>query len=187
MSNIKELTMEHHKNAERCEFVTILLSGNINHDLYATFLWNQYLKYSELEKLGDHYNMFTDIETVKRKEKIYSDFVELWQHTDSPITLESTTEYINHIRTLPNKQNLFAHIYVHHMGDLSGGQIIAKRVPGTGKMYYFQSDTQMLKDSIRARTTDDMAPEAGVCFNFTIKQFNELLKLDIRPYQNSNQ
>jgi heme oxygenase len=184
MSNIKELTMEHHKNAERCEFVTILLSGNINHDLYATFLWNQYLKYSELEKLGDEYDMFTDIETVKRKDKIHADYLELWKSEDLPVSLGSTQEYIDHIKTLSNKQNLFAHIYVHHMGDLSGGQIIVKRVPGSGKMYHFQSDTQTLKDLIRARTTDDMAPEAGVCFNFAIKQFNELLRLGIEPYQN---
>lgn len=183
MSNIKELTMEHHKNAERCEFVKVLLSGRISNKIYATFLWNQYLKYSELEKLGDEHDMFKDIETVKRKDKIYSDFVELWQYKDSPITLESTADYIKHIRTLSNKQNLFAHIYVHHMGDLSGGQIIAKRVPGEGRMYYFQSDTQTLKDLIRARTSDDMASEAGVCFDFAIKQFNELLKLNIAPYE----
>jgi heme oxygenase len=182
MSNIKELTMEHHKNAERCEFVKVLLSGNINPDMYATFLWNQYLKYAELEKLGDQYNLFNGIETVKRKEKIYSDFVELWQYKNDPITLESTTDYIQHIRTISNKQHIFAHIYVHHMGDLSGGQIIAKRVPGSGKMYHFQSDPQHLKNAIRARTTDDMAEEAGICFKFAIKQFNELLKLNIAPY-----
>jgi heme oxygenase len=182
MSNIKELTMEHHKAAERCSFVKVLLSGNIAPKLYATFLWNQYLKYTELEKLGDYYGLFNGIETVKRKEKIYSDFVELWQYKDSPITLESTADYIQHIRTISNKQYIFAHIYVHHMGDLSGGQIIAKRVPGSGKMYHFQTDPQRLKDIIRAKTTDDMATEAGVCFDFAIRQFNELLKLNIAPY-----
>jgi heme oxygenase len=182
MSNIKELTMKHHRDAERCEFVKVLLSGNINPDMYATFLWNQYLKYSELEALGDSYKMFENIEIVKRKEKIYQDFIELWKHNDPPVTLDSTAEYINHINTLSDYQNLFAHIYVHHMGDLSGGQIIAKRVPGQGRMYYFQTDTQLLKDLIRSRTTDDMAPEAGICFNFAIKQFNELLNLSIAPY-----
>lgn len=182
MSNIKQLTMQHHKAAERCEFVNILLSGKINPDLYATFLWNQYLKYTELEKLGDQYGMFKGIETVKRKDKIYADFLELWQYGDNPITLESTADYIHHIRTLGNKQHIFAHIYVHHMGDLSGGQIIAKRVPGKGKMYHFQHDTTELKDQIRARTTDEMAEEAGVCFDFAIKTFVELLQTNIAPY-----
>lgn len=174
MSNIKELTMEHHKNAERCEFVKVLLSGNIAPKLYATFLWNQYLKYTELEKLGDQYGLFKDIETVKRKEKIYRDFVELWQYKESPITFESTVDYIHHIRTLENKQYIFAHIYVHHMGDLSGGQIIAKRVPGQGRMYHFKGNIQEIKSIIRSRTTDKMAHEARICFEYAIKLFNDL-------------
>jgi heme oxygenase len=182
MSNIKQLTMKHHKAAERCDFVKVLLSGHINPEMYATFLWNQYLKYTELEKIGEQYNLFKGIETVKRKDKIYADFLELWQYKEKPITLDSTADYIHHIRTLENKQHIFAHIYVHHMGDLSGGQIIAKRVPGSGRMYHFNHDTSELKDQIRARTTDEMADEAGICFNFAIKQFNELLKLNIAPY-----
>ena len=179
MSNIKELTWEHHKKAERCGFVKILLSGEINPELYATFLWNQYLKYTELEELADKYNLLNGIETVKRKDSILSDFLELWKQKQNPITFESTNDYIGHIRTLPNKQHIFAHIYVHHMGDLSGGQIIAKRVPGSGKMYHFHHDTQELKDRIRARTTDKMANEAGICFQFAIKQFEELENLSI--------
>jgi hypothetical protein len=35
MSNLKDLTWEHHKDAERQEFVKVLMSGKINPDLYA--------------------------------------------------------------------------------------------------------------------------------------------------------
>ena len=28
-----------------------------------------------------------------------------------------------------------AHVYVLHMGDLSGGQMIARKAPGSGEMY----------------------------------------------------
>ena len=37
MSNLKELTWEHHKNAERQEFASLMMSGKINPDLYATY------------------------------------------------------------------------------------------------------------------------------------------------------
>lgn len=179
MSNIKELTWEHHKAAERCGFVKILLSGNIAPKLYATFLWNQYLKYSELEKQADKYGLLKGIETVRRKDAINADFLELWDLKHRPPTFESTHDYITHIRQIRNKGHIFAHIYVHHMGDLSGGQIISKRVPGTGRMYKFLHDTTELKEKIRARTTDEMAEEAGICFQFAIKQFQELEKLTI--------
>ena len=36
--SLKDLTMEHHKDAERQDFVKVLMSGNINPDLYATYL-----------------------------------------------------------------------------------------------------------------------------------------------------
>lgn len=183
MSNIKELTSEHHRNAERCQFVKVLLSGNIHPDLYAIFLWNQHLKYKELESLGDKYGLFKSIETVKRADKIYADFVELWEHNNMPIIFDSTNEYISHIRTLSNKQHLFAHIYVHHMGDLSGGQMIARRVPGQGRMYHFQNNVQELKNIIRSKTTDDMAIEAGVCFEYAIKLFNDVYNYTTLHYK----
>jgi hypothetical protein len=60
------------------------------------------------------------------------------------------------------------------MGDLSGGQMIARYVPGKARMYYFQQDVQELKNIIRSRTTDEMAEEAGICFEYAIKLFNDL-------------
>jgi heme oxygenase len=174
MSNIKELTIEHHRNAERCQFVKILLSGNIHPDLYATYLFNQYMKYKELESLATTYDLLKNLPNIERTKKIYADFLELWSPQSTPEIFESTKEYVQHIRSIRNKQMLFAHIYVHHMGDLSGGQMIAKRVPGQGRMYHFQSNTQELKDAIRSRTTDEMAEEAGICFQYAIKLFDDL-------------
>jgi heme oxygenase len=182
MSNLKELTWEHHKAAERCGFVKILLSGNINPELYATYLWNQYLKYSELEEQANKYHLLNNLHGIERKEKIYSDFLELWEKKEIPVQLKSTTDFISHIRKIKNKSHIFAHVYVMHMGDLSGGQMIAKRVPGAGKMYHFHRDANELKNIIRSKTTDDMASEAKICFDFSIKQFNELEKLNIAHY-----
>ena len=51
MSNLKELTWEHHQNAERQEFVKVLMSGKIHPDFYATYLWNQHKKYDLIEAL----------------------------------------------------------------------------------------------------------------------------------------
>ena len=33
---------------------------------------------------------------------------------------------------------LYAHIYVRHMGDLSGGQMIMKKTPGPNRYYRFK-------------------------------------------------
>ena len=79
------------------------------------------------------------------------------------------------IKDDPDK--LMAHLYVRHLGDLSGGQMIAKKVPGSAKMYQFENKDQ-LKETIRARCTDAMADEAKICFDFATQQFKEMMALD---------
>jgi len=60
MLDIKELTMQHHKDAERQAFVRILMSGNIDEKLYATYLYNQFQCYSVLEKYGLHNSLLSN-------------------------------------------------------------------------------------------------------------------------------
>ena len=43
--SLKELTYEHHRNAERQKFVKVLMSGSIDPKLYATFMYNQHHQY----------------------------------------------------------------------------------------------------------------------------------------------
>ena len=44
--SLKELTYEHHRNAERQQFVKVLMSGSIDPKLYATFMYNQHQQYN---------------------------------------------------------------------------------------------------------------------------------------------
>jgi heme oxygenase len=78
---------------------------------------------------------------------------------------------------------LMAHVYVLHMGDLSGGQMISKKVPGAGTMYQFE-DPDKLKEAIRNKINDDMAEEAKYVFTSATKLFKELMELEIELYNN---
>lgn len=187
MSNLKELTWEHHKDAERQEFVKVLMSGNINPKFYATFLWNQHVKYDLLEALVSVTGQLIDIPNIWRKQRIYEDFIELWPYEEQPVTLECTKKYINHMRTLMTDSNaLMSHVYVMHMGDLSGGQMIKKKVPGAGRMYEFEGDISEMKEKIRALTNDDMAEEARKCFDFATQTFKEMMEIDCERYLESS-
>jgi hypothetical protein len=62
------------------------------------------------------------------------------------------------------------------MGDLAGGQMIAKKVPGAGRMYQFENP-EILKMAIRDRISDDMAEEAKVCFGFATDLFKDMMEL----------
>jgi heme oxygenase len=187
MSNLKELTKEQHTNAERQAFVKVIISGKINPELYATYLWNQHKKYDLLEALAGAQGLLSDLPDIRRKLKIEEDFAELWTKDVQPTIVPSTIEYINHMRNIMTDADaLMAHMYVLHMGDLSGGQMIAKMVPGQGRMYQFNTDKDKLKELIRAKTKDSMAEEAKYVFESSTKLFQELMELDIEHYLESS-
>ena len=107
---------------------------------------------------------------------IEQDFLELWEDKENPPPIvPSTHEYIDHMRSIMNdREKIMAHIYVLHMGDLSGGQMIAKKIPGEGRMYQFDGDISAIKDAIRTHTNDDMADEAKYVFESATQLFKEL-------------
>jgi heme oxygenase len=176
--SLRELTKEAHTNAERQEFVKILFSGKINPKLYATFLKNQHPCYEILEVCAMPHQLLHGLPDIRRAPAILSDFQELWSEADGePKVLSTTERYIKYIISIKDQpERLMAHIYVRHMGDLAGGQMIAKKVPGSGKMYQFENP-EILKMAIRERINDDMAEEAKVCFGFATDLFKEMMEL----------
>lgn len=177
--SLKELTHEQHQTAERQEFVKILFSGKISPELYATYLYNQFPMYELLEVCAMPHGILNDIPGILRSKAIWKDFEELWplDEKDPPPTLDVTQKYLNHIMSIKDDpEKLMAHIYVRHMGDLAGGQMIAKRVPGSGNYYKFE-DSDNLKIAVRSKINDSMADEAKLCFEFATQFFKEMMEL----------
>ena len=178
--SLRDLTKDAHTNAERQEFVKILFSGSINPKLYAVFLKNQHPQYEILEVCAMmHPGLLAGMPDIRRAPHILSDYEELWddEADGKPHMLETTDKYIKHILSIKDDpKKLMAHIYVRHMGDLAGGQMIAKKVPGAGRMYQFE-DPDTLKTMIREKISDDMADEAKLCFDFATETFKEMLQI----------
>jgi heme oxygenase len=177
--SLKELTHDAHRNAETQPFVKILFSGKINPKLYATFLKNQHPCYELLEICAmAHPDLLPNLSDIRRAPAILADFQELWSDEDSePQIVPAVKHYMDHIMSIKDDpKKLMAHIYVRHMGDLAGGQMIAKRVPGSGKMYQFENP-EVLKMAIRAKIDDSMADEAKLCFQFATDMFKDLMEL----------
>lgn len=172
MTNLKELTWEHHKNAERQDFVKELMGG-ISKERYADFLHALHPQYHLLESFCKLHNLL-DIEIAPN---IWEDLCELREEL-KPIEFNFypvVKDYMDHIMSIKeNPHKLMAHIYVRHMGDLSGGQMIAKRVPGSTKFYQFDEDVNVIKDKIRTRLDDEMADEAKICFDFATELFKQM-------------
>jgi heme oxygenase len=174
--SLKELTHEQHRRAETRPFVKVLFSGNIDPKLYAQYLYNQFPMYELLEVCAMPHGLLSDIPGILRSKAILEDYKELWgDDSDRPALCKTVQDYMDHIMSIKDDpKKLMAHIYVRHMGDLAGGQMIAKRIPGSGKYYQFENADD-LKTKVRQKIDDSMADEAKVCFDFAAKFFEEMM------------
>jgi len=187
--SLKEATWEHHKRAEEQPFVGMMFGGKLHPKSYAIFLYNQIQQYDVLEDTASKNDVLTGLEDINRYPGLVKDFQELWGEyggeAEIPPTLETTNEFTKYILEIDKdpssesrQKRLMAHIYTRHMGDLMGGQMLAKKVPGSSAMYEF-ANPEKLKGAIRAKLDDSMADEVRVAYKFATSTFKEML-----PYAN---
>ena len=139
--SLKELTMENHRNAERAWFASRMFSGQITNPEYAIYLKQQFESYKALEDRFDNVDSNSGVsfpdDRIKRADNIYKDLVEMDLNGNDLPVLDTTSAYKKYILSCPDDL-LYAHVYVRYLGDLKGGQMIAKRVPGKGLYYQFE-------------------------------------------------
>lgn len=175
--SLKEITKDLHTEAEKTKLAKALIKGTITKEEYADYLYQMLLVYGPLEFGCKLQGFFDTLPDVERTSKIYKDFIELAGTNYTNTWLPSTIAYHNYVLELLNdparRHLLKAHLYVRHMGDLHGGQFIARTAPGSGNFYKFK-DLDVLKENIRLMLTDELGPEARVAFEWAIKIMKEL-------------
>ena len=175
MSTLKEQTHEKHKEAETQSFIKEIFQKRVDKNKYAEYLYQLYLIYHAMENIaGPKLGTYEGIPGLYRSKAIFEDFQELAVPDKTYTIKESTLKYIQYIMDITNHDDLIAHMYVRYLGDLNGGKIFAKLVPGSGKMFKFENKEE-LTNNFRAKLTDDMGPEACVAFDYNIahmKEFN---------------
>lgn len=175
MTILSPYTKMKHAEAESTDFVQYMFSGKITIPHYITYLQQMRHIYSTLEYFGELNLLFVDMQDIKRTRAIEADLKEFNVDVYAP-ALPSTQRYIDHLVALHHAgrgKELLAHIYVRHMGDLYGGKVIAKRVPGSSFSYQFLDRPAMI-DVLTSKLTIELLPEALAGFDFCIDIFNEL-------------
>lgn len=178
MSTLKELTAEVHAEAESQPFIKSIFAGNVDKGKYTDYVYQLFHVYGLMEILASKHDIFNGMEDLKRAKLAQQDWTELCTDlatTVFKIRLSTLTylQYLDSIQDDPKK--LLAHVYVRHMGDLFGGQQLAKLVPGNGHMYKFE-DIPLLIKTVRSKLDVSLADEAIVAFNHNIaiiKEYND--------------
>lgn len=177
--SLREITKDLHTDAERTLFAKKLVTGSFTTEEYANYLWQMVLVYNGIETAANSQGMLKNLPDIERAHKIFQDCIELVGVYHNLKWLPETIDYYKYLLELnynPERRHLIkAHLYCRHMGDLFGGQIIAKKCPGAGRFYQFK-DAENLKTAIRAELTDDLGDEARVAFEWAIKLMKALVK-----------
>ena len=177
MSILREYTNEKHRAVENTEFVQYMLHGNITADDYAVYLQQFHAIYSAIETYAEQAGMLTDLPDIKRADRIRQDIEEQgYPVLPEDQLLPAVQRWCQRIRHLYNnnqQDQIFAHVYVRHMGDMYGGKVIAKRVPGSGKSYEFDNRPGLIK-AFDAKLNMGLLDEALTAFDLAGDLFEEL-------------
>jgi heme oxygenase len=167
MGTLKELTWDSHKRAEKTHIMHELLTDTISASLYCDLVYTKYLIYATIESRIKFQNS-----CVYRAYAAFND----WQHMrhSLPKCMECLDEYVAHLQTVPEDQ-LWAHVYVHYLAPLYGGQIIKKKIEHRFpvSLYEFADPTGAIAE-VRGHLSADLAAEANLAFESTITYYNQL-------------
>lgn len=138
-ARLRRATMAEHREAETRTFISRLMAGDVPRAGFAALTAQYLIVYRELESAasalrGDPVaGPFAD-PALERVPALAADLSHLygpsWSGAVEPVP--ATARYAAHLRSVcRSPAHFIAHHYVRYLGDLSGGQLVARRVAET--------------------------------------------------------
>jgi len=170
--SLKELTKDKHTEAERTPFMHSVIKGKIPKETWADYTYQKSVFYGSIETVARDAGLTLDCLEIERGLKLYQDADEMCEGKFPRLRLP-TIEYSRYLLKLAGQpEKIMAHLYVWHMGDLFGGQMIKKILDYVPHRNLEFSDVDSLKLKIRSKLDDSMGDEAIVAFDWAIKIMN---------------
>ena len=169
---IRQATAEKHRQAESTDFMRAIFAGKLDPSLWRNFTFQKTLFYPTIETAAYALGLLKNLPGIGRSYPLYQDY--LAQDINSQDRYNAATlryqKYLVSISADPKK--LLGHLYVWHMGDLHGGQMIKRVVPGKHTSLDFEN-AEILIANLRELITEDTLPEILVAFDWAIEILNE--------------
>lgn len=172
MTTLREAIKLQHDAAEAHPLTTLLLSGNIDSNIYADLLYNQTLIYQAIENRLSAEFEYEWLPAVRRQELMREDLTEL--SSISLTIFPSTLNAISRVTTVDSR-SLHAHLYVNHLADMYGGQILKRSLPGSCKRYEYKDRAASI-EAIRSVLDNDLCDEAVVAFSHALELLNDVAR-----------
>ena len=132
-ARLRAATAAQHNDAETRSFIARLMGGELDIDAYVAYLAQFAYVYRALESRPAQPDDpgFVNDNALARSPAIMSDLTALgaadWETSHPP--LHETTAYVDRLHAVATDlPRHIAHHYTRYLGDLSGGQVIARRI-----------------------------------------------------------
>jgi heme oxygenase len=171
--SLKDLTAAKHAEAESTPFMKAVFARTLPFDLWVDWTYQKWLFYGAIEGAAGANQLLGDLPDLRRAFYLAMDYQEMNGDTPRHEFRPIVVDYYNYILSIskdPNK--IMAHLYTWHMGDMFGGQMIKKIVPGAHRNLEFE-DARTLMTNIRAKLDDSMGDEANVAFDWAIRMMRD--------------
>lgn len=167
MTTLKELTWDSHKRAEQTAIMRSLLNDQITTCAYCDLVYTKYQIYSVVES-----RISFDTPCLRRAQAALNDWQTL--SCSMPPYMKDFEDYLASLRQI-SEQDLWAHVYVHYLAPLYGGQIIRKKIGHRLPTAMLQfDDPQAAIQEVRSKLTLDMVSEANRAFDVTTSYYEHL-------------
>ena len=175
---LKEFIKPIHDRAEHHPMAQSMVNWTISAAAYADLLANLLLAYGDVESKARRVGWVEQLDGITRFSAMLEDLAELTSEHNLETTIyhDFIAEYCDRVWR-QSKAATLAHIYVHHMGDMFGGQMLKGKLPGKCRRYEFD-DRKDLIAKIRENLSHDKAEmqEAIAAFDFVIGIYDRVTR-----------
>lgn len=172
--SLKEITKDLHELAESTAFMKSVFNGTLSPDAWLDYTYQKTLFYQTIEGAAGACGLLRDLNGIQRAFKIYQDYQAMNTDNKKHYYKDVVVEYHNYLLSIKkNPDAIMAHLYAWHMGDLYGGQMIKRVVPGSHTAMDFDNRDELIH-TIRSKLNDDtMGQEARRAFEWAIRILKE--------------
>jgi heme oxygenase len=174
--SLKEITADLHDLAEHTPFMQAVFEKSLPMSVWEEWTYWRFCFYYDIEEKCERAGFLNDLPGLKRARALMQDYRHMrngnWLPSNDS-TNSALLEYEAYLKTITPQQAL-AHLYVWHMGDLYGGQMIKKLIPAPTHYALEFDDVVTLRNTLRSKLTDDLGAEARTAFEYAIKMLNSI-------------
>jgi heme oxygenase len=172
--SLKEITKDLHELAESTNFMKAVFNGTLDPDAWLDFTYQKTLFYHTIEGAAASCGLLRDLTGIHCAFKLNQDYLAMNTKNKKHYFKDVVVQYHNYLLSInKNPDAVMAHVYAWHMGDLYGGQMIKRIIPGSHTAMDFENKDELIV-KIRAKLNDEtMGQEARCAFEWAIRILKE--------------